>query len=319
MSIHMHTTLSTMQIQEVRRALLGQRSDELIDLIYSLNMQLPLNTKAASAVHAAVRLGWVIEGSTPKLSSLGGLVADPIREYRFWLDRDRRIHGERDHDLLVPERYAAKSVLEVGSGFGCNLLSLSRRAQGKFVGVEPMAIYRQFTSILAEREGLQVPEVRAGTGEALPFESESFDIVLCYSAHQYMDIRKAIHEMARVLVPGGQLQIVGGTLTPYILHVGRRLVRRPSPSLLLNGARTVINTWTYQWLGRRVWLPLSAFATAAPIYPSYGAMRRWMKVAGLILRSDPVRRVGDETCFIADKPARSSTQPLEQADSKPES
>lgn len=305
----MQTTLSSAQFQEVRKALLGPHSDELIDLIYSLNMHLPLGAKAALAIEAAVDLGWVTAGPRPQLSPLGWFVADPIREYRLWLDRDRRIHGERVDDLLVPERYAHKSVLEVGSGFGCNLLSLSRRAQGHFVGVEPMAIYRQFTSMLAEREGMEAPEIRAGRGEALPFESKSFDIVLCYSAHQYMDIRKAIREMARVLVPGGQLQLIGGTLPLYIAHVGKRLIRHPSPSLVYTGMRTVLNTFSYRWLGRRVWVPSSAFTTVAPIYPSYGAMHRWFTEADLILRGGPVKRVGDETCFIADKPDHPSARP----------
>jgi len=299
----MHATLSSTQIQEVRGALLGKRSDELIDLVFRLNLSLPLDSKAALAVEEAVRLGWVTASPSPKLSALGILVADPLREYRFWLDRDRCIHGEREHDLLVPERYATKSVLEVGSGFGCNLFSLARRAQGKFVGVEPMTIYRQFTPLLAEREGVEAPEVHAGTGEALPFESESFDIVLCYSAHQYMDIRKAICEMIRVLVPGGQLQIIGGTFDTYIAILARQLMRRPSPSNVLNGVRTTINTLSYRWLGRRIWQPSSEFATATPIYPSRGAMCHWLSLAGLDLRSDLIKRVGDETCFVADKPA----------------
>ncbi len=302
----MQTSLSPTQIEEVRKALLGPGSDDLIDLIFRLNLSQPLPADAASSVQEAIRLGWVADGPRPHLTPVGWLVADPLREYRMWLDRDRRIHGEREHDLLVPERYAGKSVLEVGSGFGCNLLSLARRTPGTFVGVEPMDIYRQFTPLLAEREGMAVPEVRAGTGEALPFENDTFDIVLCYSAHQYMDIRRAIREMARVLRPGGQLQIIGGTLDSYIVGLSKRLMKRPTPSNLLNGARTLVNTLGYQWLGGRVWQPSSAFATVAPIYPSRSAMYRWEAAAGLSLRGDLVARVGEETCFVADKPTPST-------------
>lgn len=302
----MHTTLSATQIEEVRLALLGPGSDALIELIFGLNLSLPLSANAASAVETAERLGWVMPGARPQLSALGWLVADPLREYRFWLDRGRRIHGEKEHALLAPERYAAKSVLEVGSGFGCNLLSLGMRTRGTFVGVEPMAIYRQFTPLLAEREGADVPEVLAGTGEALPCDDEAFDIVLCYSAHQYMDISKAIEEMARVLRPGGQLQIIGASLNFYSVNLVAQLMKRPSPSNVLNGARTMINTLSYQWLGRRIWLPSSAFATAAPIYPSRSAMYRWMKSTGLILRTDLIGSVGHDTCFVADKPAKST-------------
>lgn len=297
----MQTTLSAAQIEEVRQTLLGPGADALVDLIFRLNTSQPIDQVTPAAVEAASKLGWTISGQRPRLSPLGWLVADPLREYRLWLDRERRIHGERESDLLVPERYAGKSVLEVGSGFGCNLLSLSLRTHGQFVGVEPMAIYRQFTPILAEREGIAVPEVVEGSGEALPFADRRFDIVLCYSAHQYMDILKALREMARVLKPGGQLQIIGGTIDSYGAGLCRHLMKHPSASSILDGARTLANTLSYQWLGRRLLVSASKFATATPIYPSRGAMYRWITSTGLTMRPELIQRVGVETCFVADK------------------
>ena len=298
----MQTTLSVEQIEEVRKVLLGADALALVDLIFRLNISLPTDKATPTAMDIASKLGWVTCDSKPRLTALGWLVADPLREYWLWLDRERRIHGERESALLVPERYAGKSVLEVGSGFGCNLLSLSLRTHGQFVGVEPMALYRQFTPLLAEREGIVVPEVVDGVGEALPFADRCFDIVLCYSAHQYMDLHKALVEMARVLKPGGQLQIIGGTLNSFTAGLCRQLIRHPSASATQAGARIVANTLSYQWLGRRMLVSESAFATAAPIYPSRVAMYRWIKSAGLILRQDLVQRVGVETCFVADKP-----------------
>lgn len=305
----MHATLNSLQLAQVREALLHeQHSDALIDLIFRLNLSLPLSDEAYHAMDTAQELGWIARDRAPRLTPTGWLVADPLREYRLWLDRDRRIHGELEHDLLVPERYADKKVLEVGSGFGCNLLSLARRVPGNFVGVEPMAIYRQFTHILAEREGMNAPEVHAGSGELLPFSDESFDIVLCYSAHQYMDIRKAIKEKARILRRGGQLQIVGNVLNVYGLTSLRSLSKRPSPSAAFNVTRTIVNTIGYQWLGRRVWPSLSQFATASPIYPTKNAMCRWMTQAGLTVRPDLIKRLAIDTCFVADKPHRPATQ-----------
>jgi ubiquinone/menaquinone biosynthesis C-methylase UbiE len=297
----MQTTLSTEQIEEVRQALRGPHADALVDLIFRLNTSQPVDQAAPIALEAAMKLGWVCLEPRLRLSPLGWLVADPLREYRLWLDRERRIHGEMESALLVPERYAGKSVLEVGSGFGCNLLSLSLRTHGQFVGVEPMAIYRQFTPLLAEREGIAVPEVVDGAGEALPFPDQRFDIVLCYSAHQYMDIRKALYEMARVMKPGGQLQIIGGTQESYVSGIFQHLVRHPSASAMLDSVRTLVNTLSYQWLGRRLLVSASKFATATPIYPSRAAMYRWITSTGLTMRHDLVQRVGLETCFVADK------------------
>jgi ubiquinone/menaquinone biosynthesis C-methylase UbiE len=297
----MQTTLSVAQIEDVRQALLGPGSDELIDFVVRLNLSLPVSDMSRTVIETASKLGWASFDSKPRLTPLGWLVADPLREYRMWLDRDRRIHGESESALLAPESYLGKSVLEVGSGFGCNLLSLSLRTQGRFVGVEPMTIYRQFTPLLASREGVVAPEVVDGAGEALPFADHEFDIVLCYSAHQYMDIRKALHEMARVLKPGGQLQIIGGTQDSYGAGLRQHLIRRQSPAHLLGGLRTLLNTLSYQWLGRRLLVPKSAFATAVPIYPSRTSMYRWIGATGLTMRHDLVQRVGEETCFVADK------------------
>jgi hypothetical protein len=71
---------------------------------------------------------------------------------------------------------------------------------------------------------------------------------------------------------------------------------------VLGLARTTINTLGYQWLGRRLWQPASEFSTVAPIYPTLRAMRSWLSLTGLQVRDDMIRRVGDETCFVADKP-----------------
>ncbi len=193
----------------------------LMDLVVRLNLRQPCDEDDWASRHAAIQLGWV-DSSGRTLTRLGDFVADPIREYLFWIGRGRRLHAENEYELLAAKRYEGKAVLEPGCGFGCNLLSLSR-VSGHFIGLEPVALYRQFTSIFAERERLPVPQIVGGRCEALPFVDGQFDIVLCYSAHQYMDIRSALREMARVLRPGGQLQIVGGT--PTILDWAKRILR----------------------------------------------------------------------------------------------
>jgi SAM-dependent methyltransferase len=294
--------LNPQQLEGTRRALLGTQSAELIELVFRLDLHQALDGIDASALERARELGWVQAG-VASLTPVGWLVADSLREYRFWIDRGRRLHAGDSHAELAPERYAGKSVLEPGSGFGCNLLSLSR-VHGRFVGLEPVAVYRQLTPILAEREGLPVPEVVDGRCEALPFKDAEFDVVLCYSAHQYMDVRVALREMARVLRPGGQLQIIGGTLGVFAWNYGKRVATERRLGLLKHYLLTVGNTLAYQWLGRRLFVPHGASATTAPVYPAVGAMRRWMAEAGLSPRDDVPPRVGGETCFFADKPNR---------------
>jgi SAM-dependent methyltransferase len=290
--------LSTAQLASARSALLGPGSDELIDLVYRLNLKLPADDVGSASFRAAAELGWV-DRDRRALTELGLLVGDPIREYRLWLDRARRLHTEGTHPSLAAEAYAGKSVLEPGSGFGCNLLSWSR-TPGRFVGVEPVALYRQFTAIFAEREGLPVPEVVDGRIESLPFADGEFDFVVCYSVHQYVDVRLALREIARVLRPGGQLQLIGPTLETVAGPICRDLLSGRI-GVAKKHVKSAVNTVSYQALGRRLLVPNSAFATGAPIYPSLARVRRWMGAAGLSFRSDLSRRVLEEYCMIADK------------------
>ena len=296
----MQIRLSNQQLSDARSAIVGAGSAELIDLVFRLDTRQPDNDAETAARQTAVELGW-LEHNGHAFTPLGWLVGDVVREYRFWLERDRRSHSEAECALLAPERYANKSVLEVGSGFGCNLLTLMRRVPGRFVGIEPVAVYRQLAPIFAEREGMPAPELVDGRGESLPFADGEFDVVLCYSAHQYMDIRPAIQEMARVIRPGGQLQVIGGTFESFSVGFGRRVLRERRLDVLKHYLLTMGNTVAYEYLGRRLVVPRSAGATSAPVYPARRFVRRWMREAGLSVHPGLVR-VGVETCFIADKP-----------------
>lgn len=291
--------LDNRQLEMARTALLSHDAEPLLDLMFKLALSRPAEASPA-VLDVSRELGWVERGST-KLTTLGWLVGDVVREYRFWIERGRKTHGEDDHPLLAAERYEGKTVLEPGSGFGCNLLSLSRRP-GRFVGVEPVGLYRQLTPIFAEREGVPAPLVVDGSGEALPFPDAEFDVVLCYSSHQYMDVKPALREMARVLRPGGQLQIIGGTLDAYAKNSGLRVVKDRKLKPALKYAMTVGNTLGYEYLGRRFLVPKGAAATTAPVYPRDTFMWRWIREAGLVPRPDLLRRFSGETSFFADKP-----------------
>jgi SAM-dependent methyltransferase len=297
----MQLVLDPAHLRAAHTALTGARSDQLIELMFRLNLGRPVDGVPADAMDLARELGWI--DAHTKLTSLGGLVADPIREYRFWLERDRRLHSERDHELLAKEAYRGKAVLEIGSGFGCNLFSMAGMP-GRFVGVEPVALYRQFTPILAQREGIEAPVIVDGRGEELPFATGEFDIVLIYSAHQYMDIKPALKEMARVLKPGGQLQIVGATTTRSFGMVGRALMSGRLGTAKYHGL-AVLNTVAYCALGRRVYVPAGFSATTAPIYPPRWLLAKWMGEASLKFRDDWSRPLMSDHCFIGERFERS--------------
>jgi SAM-dependent methyltransferase len=287
--------LSDPALAALRQVLLGANGDAFIRQMVAL--QGAGAADELDALRAARSIG-LVEPNRPALTAQGWLAADSLREYRFWRERGGRLHAEGQRECLSLAYYTGKSVLEPGSGFGCNLLSLGR-TQGRFVGVEPVALYRQLAPLLAEREGLPAPEVVDGCGEHLPFADGEFDVVLCYSAHQYMDVRAALLEMTRVLRREGQLQIVGGVLS--IAGMWRGWLQSRKLGMIKRDTLTIVNTWAYDIVGHRLYAPRGGASTSAPVYPSARRMAQWMGEAGLVLRTDLSGPLQHDRCFVADK------------------
>jgi SAM-dependent methyltransferase len=90
-------------------------------------------------------------------------------------------------------------VVDLGAGTGALTRLLLGRADD-VVAVEPDDRMR---AVLVE----EVPGVRAlaGRGEAMPLPDHSADAVLASSSWHWMDPVPTLHEMARILVPGGVL------------------------------------------------------------------------------------------------------------------
>ncbi|MFM1932161.1 MAG: hypothetical protein RL226_1464 [Bacteroidota bacterium] len=111
---------------------------------------------------------------------------------------DQLLKGTYDH---------CKDVLDVGCGTGRNLRFLA--SKGAIVsGIDRNAE----TVLLAEKTIREIPEARLGSflcteADQLPFESESFDLVICnallhFSASEN-HFMKILKECFRVLRPGG--------------------------------------------------------------------------------------------------------------------
>jgi ubiquinone/menaquinone biosynthesis C-methylase UbiE len=122
-------------------------------------------------------------------------------DFADWYERERH-HGY--HALLDSLQVGVarplshgRDVLEIGCGTGMILKEIAPVARSA-VGID---ISRGMLEKAAAR-GLDVCE---GSGTALPFADESFDFIYSFKVLAHIeDITTAMHEVGRVLRPGGQ-------------------------------------------------------------------------------------------------------------------
>ena len=244
------------------------------------------------------RIGWVSNG---RFTELGKLLKDPLREYGFWIERAKALPSEDCVTVLNRQRFSDKRLLELGCGGGCNLLSLAGIPR-RLVGLEPMPLYLQMCAILSEMAGVAVPELIEASAENIPLSDNSFDVVICYSSHQYMDINKAVHEMSRVLAPGGEMIIVGNSLGPFVGESIMNFFKDFNLGRAKFNVIAVANTLFYQVSGRRIICDSSA-TTTTPIYPSRRYMLNRLKHEGLSWNNNETCVVASgETVLVANKP-----------------
>jgi arsenite methyltransferase len=175
---------------------------------------------------------------------------EPLRGFHFHTGRPlARMLGYRDEWLEgVPETSLAsfagtgnpfalgvlasgERVVDVGSGAGLDSLVAARMVApgGWVVGVDMTPAMLEKAREGAAEAGLDNVEFRHGYGEALPVTEGWADVVISNGVLNLMpDKGAALSEMARVLAPGGRLQI------------GDILVERP----VSESARRRIELWT---------------------------------------------------------------------------
>jgi SAM-dependent methyltransferase len=115
-------------------------------------------------------------------------------------ERGRPPYPDAAIDWLLPP--GAARVLDVGAGTGKLTRQLAARGLD-VVAVEPLPGMREQLA----RAVPGVP-VHPGTAEDIPLPDGSVDAVLAAQAWHWVDQARAVPEVARVLVPGGQLGLV---------------------------------------------------------------------------------------------------------------
>lgn len=104
-----------------------------------------------------------------------------------------------------------ETVLDIGCGAGMDLLLAAKRTgvTGRAIGVDMTAAMIERAKRAAVKAGLwETVDIRRGTAEALPVESESIDVVISNGVLNLSpDKLRSFGEIYRVLKPGGRLYL----------------------------------------------------------------------------------------------------------------
>jgi SAM-dependent methyltransferase len=100
-------------------------------------------------------------------------------------------------------------TLDLGCGAGHASFALAAGGARRVTAYDPSSDMLAVVSQEAARRGYGSIDTSAGAAEALPFESNTFDLVVTrYSAHHWASVPRALAECARVMTPAAQLIVI---------------------------------------------------------------------------------------------------------------
>jgi arsenite methyltransferase len=116
-------------------------------------------------------------------------------------------------------------VLDIGSGAGTDSLIAAQMVgpTGRVTGIDMTPQMLAKARAAATEMGPSNVEFLEGEAEALPFENESFDIVISNGVIDLLPDKDTVFtEIHRVLAPGGRIQIADVTIQRPVSEEGRR-------------------------------------------------------------------------------------------------
>jgi ubiquinone/menaquinone biosynthesis C-methylase UbiE len=159
------------------------------------------------------------------------------KQFFTWFDRSPGVNGAAvrgawDFSMHIARPLAGnvtepenKTVLEIGYGGG-RLLAAASRAFAKAIGVDVHDCGDVVRDDLATR-GIHNVELHCGDGRHLPVPDSSVDVVYSFIVLQHvehMEIhRELLHEVSRVLRPGGWAVLYHARMSRLSAHRGSRV------------------------------------------------------------------------------------------------
>lgn len=128
-------------------------------------------------------------------------------------DIDERTPVSTRPDVDITLRYArglgitpGEEVLEVGCGVGRILKELHDEFQVLPHGIDPVPM---IIDAARERVAAITSSLEVAAAEAIPYQDDTFDAVLCWGVFDLTDQAVSLKEMARVIKSGGLLLLTG--------------------------------------------------------------------------------------------------------------
>lgn len=135
---------------------------------------------------------------------------DNDRKRQYHLDEFAIATSPNDPRRIVPTiPHGSHRILDVGCGAGATLSVCEVDGEPFLCGVDV-----DHDSLELGRELFPAAHYIQAQGESLPFPSGQFDFIIARVSLPYMDVPRALSEIARVLKPGGRVWLV---LHPYSL------------------------------------------------------------------------------------------------------
>lgn len=104
--------------------------------------------------------------------------------------------------------FSGRDVLDLGCGYGGRPVRFAELGTRSVSGVEVSEEIVDHARSFAAEQGVDI-DFRVGTGEDLPYDDRSFDLIVMNDVMEHVvDPRKVLAECRRVLRPGGRLATV---------------------------------------------------------------------------------------------------------------